>query len=488
MHLNKIITPFIILTTSLIMILVITFFQSCKKDSAPLQYGEYPTDIGKIIVGKCATSGCHNDASYQAAANLNLSTYADLFKGSTSGSPVIPYRSDFSTLCSFVNTFDDLGTKNYPTMPINRAALSYDDVKTIKDWIDAGAPDIHGNIMWSDNPNRNKYYVLNQGCDVVTVFDAKTQLPMRYISVGNNPSVIEIPHMIRISPDGNYWYVVFVNNNILQKFRTSDNVMVGQVTLGPALNWNTLTISDDNKKAYCVSWQANSKIASVDLENMKVIHYYGGTFNAHGSALNATNDTLYVTSQTGNYIYKMDTSLLAISQVMLDGSSVPISSPLLDPHEILFSPDGTKYFVTCSGSNEVRVMQTQGDLLLATIPTGQYPLEMVKSTSKNKLYVTCQDEPNSNTSILGAISVIDMTTYATTKHPVGYQPHGLALDETNDYLIVASRNFITNGPAPHHSGVCGRNGFVSYFKLSTMQLLNKKTEVASDPYSVAIKP
>jgi hypothetical protein len=39
--------------------------------------------------------------------------------------------------------------------------------------------------MWSDNPNRKKYYVLNQGCDVVTVFDAETQLPMRYITVGN---------------------------------------------------------------------------------------------------------------------------------------------------------------------------------------------------------------------------------------------------------------------------------------------------------------
>ncbi len=468
--------------------LIVFFFQSCKNDSAPPEFGDFPTDIGKIFTYKCATSGCHNDASYQGAADLNLSSFANLFKGSSNGSPVIPYRSDFSSLCYFINTFDELGPKNYPTMPINKTSLSYNEVKTIKDWIDAGAPDINGNIMWSDNPNRSKYYVSNQGCDVVTVFDTKSQLPMRYISVGNNPSVIEIPHMIRISPDKKYWYVVFVNNNILQKYRTTDDVLVGQVTLGAALNWNTFTISNDSKKAYCISWQANSKIASVDLENMKLIHYYGGTFNAHGSALNATNDTLYVTSQTGNYIYKMDTSLLNTSQVMLDGTSTPVSSPLLDPHEIIFSSDGSKYFVTCQKSNEVRVMQTAGDVLLATIPTGQYPLEIIKSTSKNKLYVTCQDEPNSNPRILGAVSVIDMTTYATTKYAVGYQPHGLVLDETNNFLIVASRNFITNGPAPHHTGVCGRNGFVSYFKLSTMQLLSKKTEVASDPYSIAIKP
>ena len=128
-----------------------------------------------------------------------------------------------------------------------------------------------------------------------------------------------------------------------------------------------------------------------------------------------------------------------------------------------------------------------GDVLIQTIQTGLYPLEITKSTSRNKLYVVCQEEPNSKPTIKGCITVIDMTNYQKTNYPVGYQPHGIVLDETNGYVIVASRNLLTNGPTPHHTGVCGRNGFVNYFKLSTMELLTKKTEVASDPYSVAIK-
>ncbi len=466
------------------------FLIACTKDSAPPTFGDFPTEIGEIFAYKCATSGCHNNASYKAAANLNLTSFASLFQGSSSGSPIIPYRSDFSSLCYFINTYSEFGPINNPTMPLNGNALSKDEVKTIKDWIDNGAPDINGNIMWSDNPNRKKYYVLNQGCDVVTVFDANTQLPMRYITVGNKPAIPESPHMIRVSPDGQYWYVVFVANNILQKYRTSDDSFVAEVSLGLFQNWNTIVISDDSKKAYCVSWQANSRLAIIDIEHMNLINNVGaGNFtDAHGIALNKTNDTIYITRQTGNYIFKIDTALSGFNEVSIDGSGITNQTSSLDPHEIIFSQDGSKYFVTCQAANQVKVMSTSGDVLLQTISTGQYPLEFAKSNVRNKLYITCQNEPGTTSNSKGSVTVIDMFTYQTTNYLIGYQPHGLAIDETNGYLIVASRNILTNGPTPHHTGVCGRNGFVSYFDINTMQLLTKKTEVASDPYSVAIRP
>ncbi|MES2397481.1 MAG: hypothetical protein V4549_15840, partial [Bacteroidota bacterium] len=224
--------------SALFLVVLLATISSCTKDSAPPLFGDYPTDIGKIFTYKCATSGCHNESSADGAAGLSLTSYSSLFKGSVNGSPVIPYRSDFSSLCYFINTFDDLGPKNLPTMPVNSNPLSRSEVETIKAWIDNGAPDINGNIMWADNPNRKKYYVLNQGCDVVTVFDAATQLPMRYINVGNKPGG-ESPHQIKVSPDGQYWYVVFYANSILQKYRTSDDSFVGEVSLGAYQNWNT---------------------------------------------------------------------------------------------------------------------------------------------------------------------------------------------------------------------------------------------------------
>lgn len=473
-----------------ILFVLVILCVTCTKDSAPPTFGDFPTEVGKIFTYKCATSGCHNTQSYKGAAGLNLSSLATLFQGSNSGSPVIPYRSDFSSLCYFINTYSEYGLINSPTMPLYANPLSKDEVKTINDWIDKGAPDISGNVMWSDNPTRKKYYVLNQGCDVVTVFDAATQLPMRYITVGNNPNTPESPHMIKVSPDGKYWYVIFQFNNILQKFKTSDDSFVGEVVLGAFQSWNTMVISNDSKKAYCVSWQPNSKLAVVNLENMTSQIRSGGNFiDAHGVALNKTNDTLYITKQLGNYIYKTDTAFnIGFQEITIDGSGTSIGASLLDPHEIAFSPDGSKYFVTCQQSNQVRVMSTAGDILLQTISTGQYPLEMTMSISKNKLYVTCQDEPGNTPNSKGCVTVINMSTYQATNYLVGYQPHGIAIDETNGLVVVASRNYLAGGPVPHHTSNCGTNGFVNFFNLNTMQLLSKKIEVASDPYSVTIRP
>lgn len=480
---------------SLFLISTVLAIVSCKKDAEVPIYADFPEPINKIIATKCATSGCHNQASYQAAAQLNLSSFANLFKGSSNGSSVIPFRSDFSSLCYFVNTYDDLGIKNTPSMPLNAKPLSREEVIAIKIWIDNGAPDKDGNIMWQDNPQRKKYYVANQGCDVVTVFDANTQLPMRYITVGKLPNTVELPHMVKVSPDGKYWYVVFVNANMLQKFSTADDKLVAEVDLGtnagsPTNFWNTITISNDGKRAYCVSWQGSSRIASVNLEAMTLIQNIGGTNQAHGVALNNTQDTLFVTSQYGNFIYKIDTDLTSFTPITLDMSSVPsFVAGTLDPHQIIFSDDGTKYFVTCQAANQVRVMSTTTNQLLQIIPTGAFPLEMEKSSSQQKIYVVCEEEPSTfSTKQKGCVTVIDMNTYSKANYQVGYQPHGIAVDEANGLLVVASRNILVTGPTPHHTGNCGRNGFVNYFDLHTMQLLKKQTEVASDPYSVAIRP
>ena len=50
-------------------------------------YGNFPDSVGKIFLAKCATAGCHNAASYQNAADLELDTWDHLFNGGVSGAP-----------------------------------------------------------------------------------------------------------------------------------------------------------------------------------------------------------------------------------------------------------------------------------------------------------------------------------------------------------------------------------------------------------------
>jgi len=475
--------------TAHILVLVSILFFSCRKDKALANYGNYPNEVGKIIYLKCATSGCHNDKSYKAASSLNLTTWNDLFKGTNSGSAVIPFRSDFSSLCYFINTYPELGLINSPTMPLNKSALTKEEVKTIKDWIDAGAPDINGEIKWSNDPNRKKAYVVNQGCDVVTVLDSETQLPIRYITVGNKNNSVEVPHMIKVSPDGKYWYVVFIATNLIQKFRCSDDSFVGETTLGPNYDWNTLVISDNGKRAYCVSWTSNGRIASVNLENMTLKYSVPGFNYPHGIALNATNDTMYVTAQTGNFIFKIDTAFSGAEQISIDPGFLASSISKLDAHEIFLSPDKQSFYISCQKTNDLRVFDIATRQITDIIPTGYYPQEIAVCYSLNKMYVSSPYDSVSVAGQKGTITEIDIATFiAKPPLSVGYMPHGIGVDESKKILYVASRNLFIDGPTPHHSSVCsGRNGFLNFIDLTNFSVLSKRIELSVDPYSVFIR-
>lgn len=475
-----------------ILIFFLVVLLSCRKDVGKVNYGNYPHEIGNIFVNTCAVSGCHNSSSYKAASNLNLETWKTLFAGSSSGSPVIPFNSHFSSLCNFINTYSELGLPNAPSMPLNGKALAYEDVKKIKDWIDKGAPDINGNVMWADNPKRKKFYAVNQGCDVVTVFDAETQLPMRFIAVGNKPSA-EVPHQIRVSPDGNYWYVIFINNNIMQKFRCSDDSYVGDIPLTPLaagkgpeddLNWNTFVISKDGKRAYCASWTQGGRVCSVDLENMKFIHYSALLYFPHGTVLNATEDKIYVASQTGNFITELDTGFTDGNYLFLDNTASQNFGKSIDPHDMILSPDGKNIVVTCQQSNDVRILNIATGQVTNIIPTGIFPQEVIYSKTMDQYFVSCTEDYVTLPGATGIVTRIDANTYNTTNIKCGYQPHGIAVDETKKLLYVLSRNISANGPLPHHTSECGRNGFVNFVDLNTFTVLPKRYELSSDPYFI----
>ncbi|HEX5003405.1 MAG TPA: beta-propeller fold lactonase family protein [Bacteroidia bacterium] len=461
-----------------------TIYSACndKKNNPEPSDGNYPPEISDILIKKCATSGCHTTASKDAAAGLDLSTWDNLFLGTRNGAAAIPYRSDQSTLFYFVNTDTTLGITQLPTMPYNQTPLTTSEILTIRNWIDNGAPDKYGNIKFSDNPNRRKIYISNQGCDLVGVHDPVTRVVMRYVEVGNSPS-IESPHQIKLSPDGQYWYAIGIAGNFLQRYRTSDDAYVDEATIGFGY-WNTFTISPDGTKAWVIDLNANGRIAYVNLTTMSFVMYYTdpGMFSSpHGSFIDPTGHYLYVTNQLGNSVYKWDVSdplLPSYDNIIINNSATPA-----DPHEILFSPDGSKYFVTCQNLNQVRVMDVATDTLVAVIPTADYPLEMSISPSHGYLFVSCMTA--------NSVTVIDINNLTAIKTIfTGYDPHGLVVDEQEDVVYVANRNLPTSGgPPPHHISECGgRNGYMTVIKMSSLELeAGFKSELSVDPYSVILR-
>jgi DNA-binding beta-propeller fold protein YncE len=467
-------------------------FFSCAKDNDKIDTKDYPEEIGKIIQGRCATSGCHNNESYDAAGGLNLSTWEDLFKGTRTGSAIIPYRPDFSPLMYFVNTFSDLGPANSPTMPFGRTPLSHDEVVLLKNWISSGAPNADGFVKFSDNPNRAKLYVAHTACGVVAVIDVASGLPMRYITV-TKPGEQCTPHQVKISPDGNYWYVCFNSNGThLRRYRTSDESFAGEVFLGSG-EWNTFSITPDSKKAYVIDWSQAGKIASCDLETMSLTDTTKYQHYPHGSAVSPDGNFVYVTATQGNYLYKIKLSDNTSDWIPLTGSSGigGLPSTVYNPHEIAFSPDGTKYFVTCQSEKTVRIFNAATDDLINTVQLDGQTLEMSFSSSRNLLFVSSWDSPHFP-GVKGAVAVIDLTTnalYSTPYINTGTEPHGIAVDETRGLVYVANRNIDASGPPPHHSSACsGRNGNYVKINLSNLQLQGIKTELSVDPYTLALRP
>ncbi len=480
-------------------VLFLLFIASCVKDKFALPDNScYPEEVGKILVDKCATSGCHNTQSAGNANGLDYSSWDNMFKGGKNGSSVIPYSTDFSYMLYFCNVDSTLGIALEPTMPYNKDPLSREEYLVLKNWIAAGAPNCKGYINFSNNPDRKKFYVCMQPCNKVAVFDAETRVIMRYIDVGNGNGG---PHQVRITPDGKYWCIVFYQGNILQIFRTSDDTEVGSITLnqGISANWNTVSFTSDSKMAFVSNLSSPGFISVVDLTAMAESLLVGGMNNPHGTAVSNDDSTLYVTSQIGNVLYKIH-----LKDTQNPWSIDPVSlgnPPGLDPHEIIISPDGAKYFISCQKSNEVRMYNISTDQLQAIIPVGVKPQEFSFSEKRKWLFVSCtEDSVSSGNSPTqkGSVYIIDYTTNTVVNHLYpGFQPHGIAVDDDHDVVYVANLNY-DGGPAPHHvSGCGGRNGYVTVIDMKTQQLLKVslpdgsiytyKNEVLQFPYFISYR-
>lgn len=471
----------------------IMLFPDCRKDPFPVdETSGYPVDVGQVFLGKCATSGCHNTQSKDACAGIDLSGWEKMFEGGRSNSSVIPYRPDQSFLFFSVNTFPDLGPQLKPTMPLNHPPLSRGEVIMIRDWIASGAPDNRGNVKFSGNPQRKKIYVANQGCDFVTVIDAETKLVMRCVDVGISSS-IEAPHDIMVSPDGLYWYVTFYAGQYLQKFSTADDRLVAQLDLGSP-SWHSMSISADSRYAILSHWNANGKVAYVDLETMTVRKMYLGLFSyPHGSAFDATGNYFYVVSQMGNFVYKVDlTDLVSVNYDMITmvTGATPQFGGLEKPYIIRFSPDQSHYFLTCQGTNEVRMFRAANDSLISVIPTTGVPQLIEFSEAHPYGFITCMLD-TTNASTVSSVDIINWQTgnFIKTVYP-GFQERGLAVDDANGVVYVGNRNVDAGGPAPHHTTSCaGRNGDIKLIDMETLEVISGwKAEVGVDPYSLTIRP
>jgi DNA-binding beta-propeller fold protein YncE len=497
-------TIFKIITTTLCAIVLLV---NCKKDtlSTKVKASNFPKEIGTLLISKCATPGCHTAASKLGAAGLGLETWEDLMNGGNGGAAVVPYQSEFSSLFLFCNTYQKLGQTSLPTMPVNAPPLTPTQMIQLRTWINQGAPDANGTIKWNDGINRRKFYVTNQACDLVSVFDAQTQLLIKNVRVGNDASRSESPHQLRVSHDNKYWYVLFVNGDYFEKYDASTDEFIARVNIGnsgPAIgagvangSWNTMAITKNDKYALLTDF-SGGKVVAVDLAKMTVKKSFSqnGTplFSfPHAIAITPDGDTCMVATQAGNSYYQFLIADIESKYINVQ----PLATPLSDiansagPHDMLYSPNGKLLFVTCQNTNEIAVYETATLRYIKSIATKKFPQELAISVAKNLLLVTCSEDESFLPKAKGCLQVIDINTLnVAATIACSIQPHGVVVDETSNLAYVTNRNIDVKGIAPHHVSYCGgKNGNLSVIDLNTLTKKAKNIELSVDPYFISIK-
>jgi YVTN family beta-propeller protein len=374
-------------------------------------------------------------------------------------------------------------------MPVNATPLNAMEYQTIRRWIAAGMPDKTGVVPFADNAaTRQKAYITQQGCDLIAVIDVQSNLIMRYIPIGVY-NKIETPHCVRFTPDGKYAYVSFTGGDYLQKIDAASDKVVDQMYLGTG-SWNLFQISESGKEMLVGDFNGG-KMLLIDLDKMEVELTYEDLHAPHGIASTSNFDTFFVTSQYGNTVYRITRKGQVRSFSIDDNDPNPLGNTY-DPHEIIMSPDRSRYFLTCQASDEVRVMDAKTNKLVKAIKVGTYPQEFAISSTKPYLLVSCEEEVTSEfPGYKGCVYVIDYQTLEIVKRIPGpfYQIHGITIDDRSGKFFVASRNVLSTGPAPHHTSECGgRNGYYSVYDLNTLQPINnRRYESTVDPYSADVR-
>lgn len=472
---------------------ILWILSSCKHEAAqPITdttvEDNYPEAVKRIILNKCATAGCHNAASYTGAGGLRLDSWQYLFDGGNNGAVVIPYNIANSSLLYFINTDPEQGPTALPTMPYNLPPLSRDEYDIIRNWIESGAPDKAGNIPFNtEAASRQKIYTVQQGCDLVAVIDAEKNVVMRYIPVGKTHDR-EQPNNLVMSPDGRYAYVSFWNAALIQKIDTRTDSVITEVATPRAFQ-KAIQLNEDGTRLIACNWYSQDLIL-INTESMSIVSNLGSDVQ-FVSGFASNGNAFYATSQFGNTVYKIheDGSNTAISidnkpTVQESAAGTP------DPYRIIMSPDKSNYFITCTNTNEVRMMDAATDQLIRVIPVGVNPQQMVVSNSAPYLYVSCMNDTISTVEV-GSVYVINYRTGDIVKKITGkfFQPYALAADNKNGVLYVFSRNEDRNGPRPHHSGPCsGRNGFYQLYNIHTLEPFNgKRYEISVDPYGAVAR-
>lgn len=488
-----------ILTAVFIFTALPLLFQSCEQDfsQTPDNVVGFPSEIDAIFNEPlnsnnitCASPSCH--ASGNNSNGMDLVNWNNAMNGSANGTMIIPYNGYWSHFISYINSDTNFAPVSVDSLFPEYHKISQDKVQTIYNWINDGAKSKDGQVAFTDVPVIEKGFITNQAADLVAVFKPNTKQVIRLVPIGGIGNSLNSPHYVKLSPDNKYFYVSLISAGYIQKFdaytysQIGSNMQAGQ---SPA----HIELSPDGQYGYVTNFASSgvSTTGKFNTSTMTITDVFQNEprmTGPHGMALTNDGNILYVTSEIGEYIFKINTNNFYASDTTyikepIDPSVPPNGNGTSNfrPYQIILSPDESLLYISCRGSNEVRIYNTNDLSFVKKIFLGNnaFPLLMKLTNDGNYLFV-CNQKNNT-------VSVINTSTQLlqSTITNVGIQPHGVDFTADGQYAFIACETL--SGFDGHHPTVGSKKvGVTRIIRISDFSLLEDRVEMGSFPAGIDI--
>jgi len=382
------------------------------------------SDVSPIFQQKC--SGCHG--AEKADMGLQLHTWEALFEGSSHGEAVIPFDADNSLLVELAEKY----RKGSHPEELGRQPLTGDEILRIRAWIDAGAPSEKGAVPFADDDGP-RLYVANQQAAMVSVIDVATNQVVQTVNLMDlGFSHHAMPHHIAVEPDGSYWYVSLIMDDVILKFNR-DNELVGQVEAErPGL------LALDPVKPYLYAGRSMMAVAppsslmQIDRRDMTAVEIEILLPRPHALAVTPGGEYVYASSLSDNRVVAFNTATEEMTFTEVDGDMTHVFIGFD------IASDGARMVATSEVTSRIFLFDLADPAhpaLVDTVGVSRAPWHPILGTDNRTVYA--------GNNWGNEISVVDMVDSKVVARLAGRgiaQPHGAARSPGGRYVYISSRN------------------------------------------------